>query len=579
MSKSTQIASLFASVGFKIDQRSIQSLNKSLSDVQKKVDGIQKAIRGVKMSRSTNAFKGLDTGADKAAKAVGRLNSQYTSGIGPLQAYTSATQQLATALASVRASASGGLPRVPGGGGGSGGGSAGRNTFFGSLFGGGMAGMARGIMPGLGAGWAVLHGVQSARKNIATENALAALTGSQAQGTAEYNYVKDFSNQYGLKASESADAYKRILASSVGTKLQGSGAKNVFEGVSLYGKTLGLSNENMSRASTAISQMISKGKVSSEELKGQLAESLPGAVQIFAKAMDKPVAQMFKMMENGEVLSEDVLPKVAELLKKQAQAGGALEKSMSSSLSAQNRFLNHWESFLKKLFESGLDEALAGAFNALTIALKILGPILAAVGKAARFMLVPFEGLILLFKSLPGILQGTLVAFGAFKVMMAVGAWAWLAKHPLVVFVTLLFLLLEDIYGWTKGKKSMFGLLFGDWQPDFLDPVFSAFDRLLEYFVKAINLKRELLSTASEKASTFLGDIADTINGRDQFNPDQYMKDRIRAQNARQNSGNNIQVNVQVHAAPGMNEEALAAKVSNGVAQAIRTSTPSPGGN
>lgn len=573
MARSEQIASLFASVGFKIDQQSLKSLNKGLSDIEKKVQALQNAIKGVKLSRSTNAFKGLDSGAEKAAKAIEKLNNQYSSGVGPLQAYTSATQQLAAAMLQLKGVGPVRLPRTPAGGGAAPAAGAGSGFFsgmFGGLMGGGAATFARGIMPGLGAGWAVLHATQNARKTIATENALAALTGGQGSGAAEFQYVKDFSNTYGLKASESADAYKRILASSVGTKLQGAGARSIFEGTSLYGKTLGLSNENMARASTAISQMISKGKISSEELKGQLAEALPGAVQIFAKAMDVPVAQMFKMMEEGKVLSEDVLPKVAELLKQQAKAGGALEKSMKSSLSAQNRFLNKWEDFLKRLFESGMDEALASVFNGLTVALSGVSDILIQLGKAARFIFVPIQGLVALFKELPGVIQAALVGLAALKVFMAIGAWSWLKSHPLVIFFSLIFLLLEDFWSWTQGRDSLFGRLFGEWKPDFLDPVFEAFDKLIDYFTKAIKLKYELLRTASDKTSTFIGDVVDIVKGRDQFNPDQAMRDYVAAKNARLGSTTNQQVSVVVYAAPGQNAKELAAEVAN----RVKTSFP-----
>lgn len=518
MARSEKIAELFASVGFKIDQQSLKSLDRSLNSIENRVNKLRQTMLGVKAGKNYgDAFKGLERQATGAAAALDNIHKRYKSGVGPLQAYTSATQQLAAAMAQLRAATPTRLPTLPRGGGAGGAAGAGAG-FISGLFGGGFSNFARGILPGLGAGWAALHATQSARKTIATENALAALTGSQGAGAAEYKYVKDFSNTYGLKASESADAYKRILASSVGTKMQGAGAKDIFEGVSLYGKTLGLSNENMSRASTAISQMISKGKISSEELKGQLAESLPGAVQLFAKAMNKPVAQMFKMMEDGKVLSEDVLPKVAELLKQQAEAGGALQKSMQSSLSAQNRFLNKWEDFLKMLFENGMDESLAKFFQGLTVALSALQPVLISVGKAFRFLFQAVEAWIVIWKAVPGFMQDAIIAFTAFKVLMAAGAWTWLKSHPLFVFFSLIFLILEDFYNMTQGYGSVFGDLLGFFGVDGItafDPFFKKFDEWLDTLSAARDLVRDILSMVGLGGSTTNKNIASATGSID----------------------------------------------------------------
>ena len=56
----------------------------------------------------------------------------------------------------------------------------------------------------------------------------------------------------------------------------------------------------------AISQMISKGKVSAEELRLQLAERMPGAVNIFAKAIGVTTSELDKMLQEGKVGLEDL---------------------------------------------------------------------------------------------------------------------------------------------------------------------------------------------------------------------------------------------------------------------------------
>lgn len=534
--KTDQIADLFASVGFRIDKASLKEMDTALGRVEKRLAGIVKAFQGMSGSKSlTGALRATAKDSGKAAAGIDTITSRLKAGIPALNLYTQQMRVLASELRSV-SGARPALPRVPSGGVGggrpSGGGigTGGRPGFFagmaGGLFGTSGAGLVRGMLPGIGAGWAIAHGTTRAREMIANEAALGALTGSQAAGRQEYNYIQDFSNKYGIRANESVGGYKRILASSVGTKLQGKGAKDIFEGVSLYGKALGLSDENMSRATTAISQMISKGKISSEELKGQLAEATPGAVQLFAKAITGgDVAKLFDMMEKGQVLAADVMPKVAEAFKEAALQGGALNKMMKSSASAQARFLNAWDGFLKKVFESGVDEGIAKLFDILSVSLEKLIPLVTGVGKAFRFAFVPIEGIQLLFKEMSPMLQMLTVGFVAFTAALfnwtkIMAAMAFLKANPLFIMLTLLFLLLEDLWVFSKGGKSLIGDL-GDAlanliSPEIWDGFFGFIDYWIEKFAAVYNwivkIKDKVVSGPGGKMDDAAKDRANSVS-------------------------------------------------------------------
>lgn len=60
--------------------------------------------------------------------------------------------------------------------------------------------------------------------------------------------------------------------------------------------------------------MMSKGKVSSEELRLQMGERLPVALQAMAKAAGVSISGLDKLMKEGKLMSADVLPKFAEAL-------------------------------------------------------------------------------------------------------------------------------------------------------------------------------------------------------------------------------------------------------------------------
>ena len=55
----------------------------------------------------------------------------------------------------------------------------------------------------------------------------------------------------------------------------------------------------------AATQVFGKGKVSAEELRGQIGERLPGAVAMFAKATNRTTAELDKGLEQGVVSVEE----------------------------------------------------------------------------------------------------------------------------------------------------------------------------------------------------------------------------------------------------------------------------------
>ena len=93
----------------------------------------------------------------------------------------------------------------------------------------------------------------------------------------------------------------------------------------------------------AVEQMLSKGKVTAEELRRQLGNSLPGAFNLMAQAAGVSTAELEKMMKAGQVISEDVLPRFAQVLN--ATTAAANFDSLQSSL---NRFKNAWVGFVDK---------------------------------------------------------------------------------------------------------------------------------------------------------------------------------------------------------------------------------------
>jgi tape measure domain-containing protein len=165
--------------------------------------------------------------------------------------------------------------------------------------------------------------------------AYGAITGSSQSAAEEMQFVSDTATKLGLSFATAAGAYKQITAAAQGTKLAGAQTREIFTGIAQASTVLGLSAEETSGALLAISQMISKGKVSAEELRGQLGERLPGAFQIAAQAMGLSTAALDKMMASGNLTADVFLPKFAAAL--QTRFGDASVKAASTFTAASNR--------------------------------------------------------------------------------------------------------------------------------------------------------------------------------------------------------------------------------------------------
>ncbi|WP_225806465.1 tape measure protein [Cronobacter sakazakii] len=203
---------------------------------------------------------------------------------------------------------------------------------------------------------------------------LTAITGSTEKAAKEFEYLKEQSNRLGLDLLKTSKDYTQFAAS-VGDKLPKDQMRSIFEGASEWGLVTGASADEQSRALKALNQIMAKGQVMSEELKGQLAEALPGSVGLFVKALNdmKGVTNLtekdlFKLMEDGKLFSKDILPHVAKQMKEAARNGGALDKAMKSNRASWQRLQTSMQNAMNIFFTSGFGNSLTSAFDAISAA-------------------------------------------------------------------------------------------------------------------------------------------------------------------------------------------------------------------
>ncbi len=109
-------------------------------------------------------------------------------------------------------------------------------------------------------------------------------SGGSSGGSQSLRFVKQQVHDLKIPLQASIQGFVQLEAAARGSVLAGKDTKDIFQGVSQASTVLSLSSEETGGAIGALSQMISKGTVAAEELRGQIAERIPGAIGIAARS-------------------------------------------------------------------------------------------------------------------------------------------------------------------------------------------------------------------------------------------------------------------------------------------------------
>ena len=205
---------------------------------------------------------------------------------------------------------------------------------------GGAPGAAAGAAIGLGVdavAGAAQFGAESAQYASEIQKLQIALKGVTKTG-ADFNKGLDIisttSKRLNVPIAASTKQFTTLSASVLGAGGTIDQAETVFVGVSEAIKATGGNAEDVQSAIRAMSQIFGKGKVSAEELQGQLGERLAGAVVKFAEANGSSLAKLQKDLRDGTVGLDQVI-KFAEKL--QVDFGKTAEEVANSSADAGQR--------------------------------------------------------------------------------------------------------------------------------------------------------------------------------------------------------------------------------------------------
>lgn len=222
---------------------------------------------------------------------------------------------------------------------------------------GALTGRLSAAFAGIGAGVVTQSlfnaGVQAERLTLAFE----AIAGNAGGAATELGYIRGEADRLGLVFYDTADAYKQIFAAGEAGGVSLEDTRKIFIGMAEAAAALGMTEEQATGSFRALGQMMGKNKVLAEELRTQMGEKLPTAIQFMAEAFGGTVAEMEKAMANGE-LGVETLIKFSEILHE--RYGAKAEEAAERAIGVLNKWKTAWWDLKIALAGSGfLDESVA----------------------------------------------------------------------------------------------------------------------------------------------------------------------------------------------------------------------------
>lgn len=298
--------------------------------------------------------------------------------------------------------------------------------------------------------------------------ALRGIIGNQQDFETALRAANRATEEFNVPQEVAIKGMQRLSAAVLGAGGNVHNAEEAFLNTVAAIKATGGTADDVKSALTAMVQIFSKGKVSAEELSGQLGERFPGAVTAFAEANNMTTQSLQESLKNGTVgldmlskfiasLGEEYIPIAKEIAKSNAEAGARLVVATNKMrIAVGDNFKDIGAEF--QILSADLITELAPAFGEIArvsvAAFRVIVDgvkfvinsfdelIFAIKATVAAFLTLKVTALIGSFKSLSAVLIGMAAAMGKFTASLTAATAAQkgfnlaVLKNPYVILAT-----------------------------------------------------------------------------------------------------------------------------------------------
>lgn len=207
-------------------------------------------------------------------------------------------------------------------------------------------------------------------------------------GQAAFEFLKRTSEKFGIPLEAAAEGYRTLSAAAGRANISIMDQREMFTDLASAMSALSLTQQDASLIFFGFGQLLSKNKVSAQELYHQIGERLPIAMEAAQIAAAKITgklkvtsAELIQLVEDGKLLSSEFAPEFTKALGQIAKSGAYVDTLGKDT----QRLSNAWEEFKTTIGDS---EVLGGFINFLKGAIKYVDDLAGAMnylGKTGFF--------------------------------------------------------------------------------------------------------------------------------------------------------------------------------------------------
>lgn len=394
MSTSNEIARLYTSLGFRVDDKKLKqyekTINQTADNFKKFEKTVQKSTEPLK--KQALALSALEKRYNKHSGTLSQIyrdykkvNSEYKQGNISIEKRKRLLNEIAQKYRNVKnqadkanaaethvGNARTGVPHKGG---------------IGSSAGMALGGMAAAVI-------GVTFALDGLRTSIMASNeiyqrqqrAVVSLMGTEGDKPAakkKYKALDRFSDKYGIRTDSTIEAYNQLTGQTDPAGIDRKASDRSFEAVVAYAKSRGLNNEAISGVITALGQVAAKNQLYQEEIM-QFNERGIALSQLISNATGIDPQVLRKQIENGKWDAERLFSVLPDALMSQAMKGGALAEALTSTESEANRRYNQATRSNVIANTAGLNDAVATVTRSITESLKTMEPFFVELGELAK---------------------------------------------------------------------------------------------------------------------------------------------------------------------------------------------------
>jgi tape measure domain-containing protein len=195
---------------------------------------------------------------------------------------------------------------------------------------------------------------------------LTSIYGSTQIAASQIEFLRATADRAGVAVGDISATFIKFAASTKESNIPLAQSNELFSELTRVSGVLGLSSVKVNQALEAISQIAAKGTLSLEELRQQLGDALPAATALAAKGLGLTQAELFKMVEAGQISAQEFIPAFTTALKTIAGETNTLTAVLG-------RMRNAITEALQALGDTGAVDALKSGIEGLTTVVRFLG--------------------------------------------------------------------------------------------------------------------------------------------------------------------------------------------------------------